>query len=356
MVFVLVSGEANPTMGQGPSVSDENSRIEYAVGSRKGSNPNMEDAHSAILDLDGSSSTSFFGVYDGHGGANVALYCAKRLHNELVNDEDYQTNLEEAMGRAFSRLFNLIMYSTLRRHYFFSFFRTLLLLFFCSMDEQMQANDEWRALANPPHVGLKLLGCMKTAPCVKGTPYLEGTTACVVLIKGHQIIVGNVGNTRCVLSRGQQAIVLSTDHTPGNADEHARILDSNGAVVRVRHTYLVDGIFPLSRSIGDFHFKSNECLLPTEQIVTCTPSIHTEEITDDIKYLLIASSAFWDTISCQSAVNYLRQYSGSYSLASICDKLLNQIKNPVDNLTLMLIYFKPSARLPPTAPPAPMVY
>ncbi|KAM3317447.1 hypothetical protein ACQJBY_035243 [Aegilops geniculata] len=314
-------------MGQGPSVSDENSRIEYAVGSRKGSNPNMEDAHSAILDLDGSSSTSFFGVYDGHGGANVALYCAKRLHNELVNDEDYQTNLEEAMGRAFS-----------------------------SMDEQMQANDEWRALANPPHVGLKLLGCMKTAPCVKGTPYLEGTTACVVLIKGHQIIVGNVGNTRCVLSRGQQAIVLSTDHTPGNADEHARILDSNGAVVRVRHTYLVDGIFPLSRSIGDFHFKSNECLLPTEQIVTCTPSIHTEEITDDIKYLLIASSAFWDTISCQSAVNYLRQYSGSYSLASICDKLLNQIKNPVDNLTLMLIYFKPSARLPPTAPPAPMVY
>ncbi|XP_037449869.1 probable protein phosphatase 2C 21 [Triticum dicoccoides] len=314
-------------MGQGPSVSDENSRIEYAVGSRKGSNPDMEDAHSTILDLDDSSSTSFFGVYDGHGGANVALYCAKRLHNELVNDEDYLTNLEEAMGRAFS-----------------------------SMDEQMQANDEWRALANPPHVGLKLLDCMKTAPCVKGTPYLEGTTACVVLIKGDQIIVGNVGNTSCVLSRGQEAIVLSTDHMPGNVDERVRILNSDGAVVRVRDTYLIDGIFPLSRSIGDFRFKSNECLLRTQQIVTCTPSIRTEEITDDTKYLLIASSAFWDTISCQSAFNYLRQYSGSYSLASICDKLLNQIKNPVDNLTLMLIYFKPSARLPPTAPPAPMVY
>lgn len=108
-----------------------------------------------------------FTLLNSVSGANVALYCAKRLHNELVNDEDYQTNLDEAIGRAFSRLFYLIMYSTFRRHNFSSFFRTLLLLIFCSMDEQMQANDEWRALANPPHAGLKLLGCIKTAPCVK---------------------------------------------------------------------------------------------------------------------------------------------------------------------------------------------
>ncbi|KAI4967083.1 hypothetical protein ZWY2020_031064 [Hordeum vulgare] len=303
-------------MGQGPSVSQENSRIEYAVGSRKGSNSKVENAHAAILDLDGSSSTSFFGVYDGHAGSNVALYCAKRLHSELVNDEDYKTNLNDAMRRAFSR-----------------------------MDEQMQGNDDWRALANPPHAGLKLLGCINAAPCVKGTPYLERSTACVVVIRGNEIVVGNVGNTRCVLSRGQEAIVLSTDHTPDNVGEHVRILDSDGAVVSVRTTYL----------IGDFHFKSNEGLLPAEQIVSCTPDIHTEEITDDTKYLLIASTNFWDTISCQSAVNYLRHYSGSYSVPSICDMLLNQIKNPVDNVTLMLIYFKPSARLPPTAPPAPMV-
>lgn len=47
-----------------------------------------------------------------------------------------------------------------------------------------------------------------------------------------------------------KAIVLSTDHTQDNVDERGRILDSDGAVVSVRGTYLVDGIFPFSRSIG----------------------------------------------------------------------------------------------------------
>ncbi|KAI4967078.1 hypothetical protein ZWY2020_031059 [Hordeum vulgare] len=255
-------------MGQGPSVSQENSRIEYAVGSRKGSNSKVENAHAAILDLDGSSSTSFFGVYDGHAGSNVALYCAKRLHSELVNDEDYKTNLNDAMRGPF--------------------------LEWMSRCREMMTGEHWL------------------------TPLMPVSNCWVV---------------------STLLLVLREPHTWKEAQ---LIL---AAVVSVRTTYL----------IGDFHFKSNEGLLPAEQIVSCTPDIHTEEITDDTKYLLIASTNFWDTISCQSAVNYLRHYSGSYSVPSICDMLLNQIKNPVDNVTLMLIYFKPSARLPPTAPPAPMV-
>ncbi|KAM0838732.1 hypothetical protein ACQ4PT_060781 [Festuca glaucescens] len=79
--------KANPAMGQGlsnieawqlqwntpRSISkytdrEENVRIKYALSSMQGLCPYMEDAHAAILDLDGARSTSFFGVYDGHGG------------------------------------------------------------------------------------------------------------------------------------------------------------------------------------------------------------------------------------------------------------------------------------------------
>ncbi|EMS47756.1 putative protein phosphatase 2C 21 [Triticum urartu] len=35
-------------------------------------------------------------------------------------------------------------------------------------------------------------------------PQQEGTTACVALIRGNQIIVGNIGDSRCVLSRNGQ--------------------------------------------------------------------------------------------------------------------------------------------------------
>lgn len=187
----------------------------------------------------------------------------------------------------------------------------------------------------------------------KGTPYMEGSTACVVLIRGNQIIFGNVGDSRCVLSRddGRQAIVLSTNHTPENKDERNRIENAGGQLLSVGGAYLVNGILPLTRAIGDFRFKPPSA----GHIVTCTPDMRIEDITHDTEYLIIANRAFWDTtpISSERAVQYVRQYSGTYSVASMCDRLLNLCRNPVDNLTLILVYFKPSARLPPPAPPAP---
>lgn len=41
--------------------------------------PLQEDAHSAVLDLDASTGTGFFGVFDGHGGKEVAKYAALHL-------------------------------------------------------------------------------------------------------------------------------------------------------------------------------------------------------------------------------------------------------------------------------------
>ncbi|KAM0913027.1 hypothetical protein ACQ4PT_012404 [Festuca glaucescens] len=162
------------------TLRDENDRIKYATSSMQGLCSYMEDAHATILDLDHTGSTSFFGVYDGHGGANVALYCANRFHTELLQDEDYQNNLDDAVGHVFFR-----------------------------MDEQLREYDEWRALANPRRrFSFSLLNCLKAPACVKGTPYSEGSTASVALIRGNQIIFGSVGDSRCVLSRNGQVWLL----------------------------------------------------------------------------------------------------------------------------------------------------
>uniref|UniRef100_A0A0D9VHW7 protein-serine/threonine phosphatase n=1 Tax=Leersia perrieri TaxID=77586 RepID=A0A0D9VHW7_9ORYZ len=44
----------------------ENHRIKYASSTMQGLRPDMQDALAVELDLD--ATTSFFGVYDGHGG------------------------------------------------------------------------------------------------------------------------------------------------------------------------------------------------------------------------------------------------------------------------------------------------
>jgi hypothetical protein len=39
-------------------------------------------------------------------GANVALYCASQFHTELLRDEAYHNNPDDAVEHVFFRLFN----------------------------------------------------------------------------------------------------------------------------------------------------------------------------------------------------------------------------------------------------------
>ncbi|KAM0919231.1 hypothetical protein ACQ4PT_008349 [Festuca glaucescens] len=321
--------------------------VNYINGTGSCLEPTIDEVvvSTTILDLDHTGSTSFFGVYDGHGGANVALYCANRFHTELLRDEDYQNNLDGAV-----------------RHLFFR------------MDEQLREYDEWRALARPRRrrFSFNLLNCLRAATCAKfgnfffqGIPYSEGSTASVALIRGNQIIVGSVGDSLCVLSRNGQAMDLSTDHKPNLPDERRRIQNAGGRVTRDTRrvwcagqervqlgSYRVNGLLAMSRSIGDFVLKSNG-LSATEQMVTCNPDVRTADITDDIEFLLIASDGIWDILSSQGAVDFVHQKlaSGTTDLRTICEGLLSHCFRSRDNSTVILVQFKPAARIP-LAPPA----
>ena len=46
-----------------------------------------------------------------------------------------------------------------------------------------------------------------------------GTTACVAVLLNDTIVVGNVGDTRAILYRGNSAVPLSKDHKPDRVDE-----------------------------------------------------------------------------------------------------------------------------------------
>ncbi|GKV26940.1 hypothetical protein SLEP1_g36153 [Rubroshorea leprosula] len=54
------------------SEDGENNKLRYGSSSMQGWRSTMEDAHAAYPDLDGS--TSFFGVYDGHGGKKFSSF------------------------------------------------------------------------------------------------------------------------------------------------------------------------------------------------------------------------------------------------------------------------------------------
>lgn len=57
----------------------------------------MEDSHTHILSLPDDPGTSFFAVYDGHGGANIGKYASKHLHKFITKRPEYQTDVTAAL-------------------------------------------------------------------------------------------------------------------------------------------------------------------------------------------------------------------------------------------------------------------
>lgn len=60
----------------------------------------LQDAHNCILDFD--EETALFGVYDGHGGAEVAIYTSEKLPGFIKDNEEYKGgDCEKALISAF---------------------------------------------------------------------------------------------------------------------------------------------------------------------------------------------------------------------------------------------------------------
>ncbi|XP_015689068.1 putative protein phosphatase 2C 22 isoform X1 [Oryza brachyantha] len=299
----------------------ENHRVKYASSTMQGLRMSMEDSLAVELDLDGLTNTSFFGVYDGHGGAEVAMYCAKRFHVMLRKEEGYLNNLPSAIKSVCFRI-----------------------------DDDLKQSNQWRVSLNPCGNG-NCFQFLNTGVCPKVwrsaevtryvPPLFEGSTACVVIIRGNQITVGNVGDSRCVLSKNGQAIDLSTDHKPNIQLECRRIQRAGGQVWRenfpvkdlggeIREQwgpYCVEGKLDTSRAIGDFGYKNNKLLLNSMQMVICDPDICVANITGDTEFLVIASDGIWDHMSSQDVVDFVyEKLYLSLSTEHLCHNLNKQGK------------------------------
>uniref|UniRef100_A0A0D3FXK6 protein-serine/threonine phosphatase n=1 Tax=Oryza barthii TaxID=65489 RepID=A0A0D3FXK6_9ORYZ len=281
--------------------SGGNTVLAYASSAMQGYRSTMEDAHATIENLDAPTNTSFFGVYDGHGGSAVARM-DEMLRNQAASKE---------------------------------------------LTEYGSGNEYWRT------AGRSWLRC---APCVQGPvycgPLAEGCTACVVLIRNTQIVVGNAGDARCVISRNGQAIALSNDHKPNFPEETQRIVAAGGSVSFSRGSHRVNNGIAVSRAIGitymfvggDLSYKNNKKLRPEQQLLTCSPEIRADQLTDDTEFLVIACDGVWDVLANQAVVDFVCLHlNNGVELSVICESLLQEAitRDPpsTDNMSVILVRF-----------------
>ncbi|TYI26650.1 hypothetical protein ES332_A05G127100v1 [Gossypium tomentosum] len=274
------------------SEDGENDKLRFGLSSMQGWRASMEDAHAAYLDLD--DSTSFFGVYDGHGGKAVAKFCAKHLHQQVLKHEAYSAgDIGTSVQKAFLR-----------------------------MDEMMCGQRGWRELA--------VLGDKMD----KVSGFFEGF---VWSPKGDE------ANDHFDDWPPEEAYNLSKDHKPDLELEKDRILKAGGFIQVGR----VNGSLNLARAIGDAEFKQNKSLPAERQIVTANPDINTVEICDDDEFLVLACDGIWDCMSSQQLVDYVReQLNSETELSAICERVFDRCLAPTaggegcDNMTMILVQFK----------------
>ena len=131
---------------------------------------------------------SFFGIYDGHGGAKCADFLRDCLHKIIFSNEFFPENVEKAIKNGFLKA----------------------------------ENDFLSTIAIDKNTGNIL--------------DRSGSCAILVIIVDNKIYVANVGDSRCIMSvnGGKDYKIITSDHKPSNENEKKRIIQSGGEVYQTQ--------------------------------------------------------------------------------------------------------------------------
>ncbi|KAF3435524.1 hypothetical protein FNV43_RR22613 [Rhamnella rubrinervis] len=238
-------------------------------------NSNLEDQSQVFT----SPSTTFVGVYDGHGGPEASQFVNKHLFPYLHKFSIEQGGLSaDVIKKAFN------------------------------------ATEE------------EFVRLVKRSLPVR--PQIASVGSCCLFgaISNDVLYVANLGDSRAVLGRRgseskKKPVVaerLSTDHNVAVEEVRKEVEalhpDDSHIVVHTRGVWRIKGIIQVSRSIGDVYLKKPEFNrdpifqqfgnpIPLRRpVITAEPSILTRDLEAQDLFLIFASDGLWEQLSDQAAV------------------------------------------------------
>jgi len=309
----------------------------------------MEDSH--ISDLDVSKGNHIFGVFDGHGGREVAVWIKKHFTKNLQGLKSFQTgNLKAALTENFLKM-DQIMVEPANK------------LELKAEAKKSKEDDEKINRMQEKSEKNKQMDLFKQMMDPKGQEDCDiamftGCTACVVGVDetNGSIVCANAGDSRAILCKKGIAYPLSIDHKPDLDSEKNRIYKADGWVSEGR----VKGNLNLSRSLGDLEYKQNKKLPQEEQMITAFPEVITEKFTNDCDFLVVACDGVWDCKTNQEVGDFVYKRlknNSNAKLSKIVEELLDEclatdIYNGIlfilnldtgvgcDNMTCLIAQFK----------------
>jgi protein phosphatase 1D len=253
---------------------------------------------------------AFFGIYDGHGGAEAAAFAKEHLMETIIKHKTFWSDNDEDVLRA-------IKDGYIATHY-----------------AMWKEQEKWPRTAS-------------------GLPSTAGTTASVAFIRRGKIYIGHVGDSGIILgyqengSTEWRARPLTRDHKPENLDEMTRINQCGGKVVAksgvprvvwnrpkmghqgpVRRSTPIDEIpfLAVARSLGDlwsYNSQINQFIVspdPDCAVFTIDPNIH--------RCLIFGTDGLFNMLSPQNAVHIVQQAERHNENAALSDSINKTWLNP----------------------------
>lgn len=269
---------------------NEQLSVAHGLASIQGRRPTMEDDHAVKIPfLKDDPFSYFFAIYDGHGGPDIARFCAKNVHKMVAKVYSSSPDMSKALIEGIE-----------------------------SADRELDQSD------------------------LKFKAQSSGSTAAIAIVKDGSLHVAHAGDARVILCRNGLAIPLTEDHKPNNRIERKRIEQAGGKVF----TYGVPrvGGLAVSRAIGD------HALRPLG--VIATPDAKNITIEDSDAFVLLACDGIFEpNISCQEAIDVvqesLEKNKGNPEAAHIAANDLTEYayaRGSGDNLSALVLVFNKKVR------------
>lgn len=265
--------------------------ITYGLSSMQGWRTEMEDAHTAETAIPALPGSSFFAVYDGHGGKTVSTEIAHRMLPAVLETAVFREGDKspKCLGDA-------------------------LFAGFIDMDNDLKSSNP-RLTNGSDH---------------------SGSTAIALLLTPEHHIFANCGDSRAVLARNDEVAFATKDHKPTNPEETARVRHAGGFVEMGR----VCGNLAVSRALGDFQYKDSPALPPEQQKITAAPDISQFPRNPEDQFVVLACDGVWDVMSNQQVVKFVSDHlKAGKAPELICELLLDHClaKNSKDNMSVIII-------------------
>ncbi|KRY54937.1 Protein phosphatase 1D [Trichinella britovi] len=226
---------------------------------------------------------AYFGIFDGHGGAEASEFARKHLHDNITQQKTFWSKNDNDVLKAITDGF-------LQTH------------------EQMTKEiKKWPQTSS-------------------GLPSTSGTTASVAFVRQNKIYIGHVGDSTVVLGKRNRdgsvgAVKLTVDHKPDAPAEKKRLAEVGGEVADTNSGKRVVWNQPavpnadtstetpavvkipflnLTRSLGDLWSYNPSS---KQYVVSPEPDVSVIQLEKEDACLVIASDGLWNILDAQTVID-----------------------------------------------------